>query len=137
MEQEKLNRLYCNCVFSDTFTEIKAALKSFELSQANAKYKESVKHVHTLLENFKEIHEKHLQKYNFDVLRSMLELKKFESINSNTDPVQTNAWKPGDLKRLRLPPKKKSKKEEAFQRKKIKIANTQSKTKKLKEKGKL
>lgn len=127
-----MNRLYCSCVFTNTYAEIDNAFTNFQNSVATEKFKEAVKHAQTIMAQYKESHEKHLEKHNFDALRSALETKKFEAINATFEPVQTNAWKHGDLKRLRLPPKKKSKKEEAIRKKKAKIAATQQKSKKLK-----
>jgi len=125
-----LNRLFCSCVFTNVFAEIDNAFSNFQKCVTTEKYKEAVKHSQTLMRLLKESHEKHLEKHNFDALRSALETKKFEAINSTFEPVQTNAWKPGDLKRLRMPPKKKSKKEEAIRKKKAKLALTNAKTKK-------
>lgn len=127
-----MSRLYCSCVFTNTFAEIDNAFTNFQKSTSAEKYKEAVKQAQKIVGLLKESHEKHLEKHNFDALRSTLELRKLEAINANFEPIQTNAWKPGDLKRLRMPDKKRSKKDEANRKKKAKIASTQQKTKKMK-----
>lgn len=117
--QETLGRICCPCIFSDGAKTWEECAEKLEATLKTNDQRKALKTLSSALDILKEQHAEHVTGHMAQFRRGMIDAAKARAINvaPGETPLQTSAWAVGAEKKLRNPPKKRTKKEELADKK--------------------